>query len=729
MNTISRRQFLRLGAISSLGLLIGIPVPGRALASPGSVLLHPLIRIGTDGSITLYAQNPEIGQGAKTALPMIIADELGVDWNAITVEQADWNRALENQFAGGSLSIRLNYEAMLKAGASAREMLVAAAARRWRTGPEALSVSAGQVVNATTGERLPFKDLATEAAQLPVPANPALKSEADYRLIGKPIADVDLPRIINGTQVYSLDLKLPAMLYAVVVRCPQSDGQPESYDDSAARGVPGVFGFRILRNDRYGGRVILPNCPNFVSGVAVLAQDTWTAMRAAQLLKVKWQAPELRDESSVLMQRFEKVMEREQSEIVREDGRGLETAQTESVRIDATYRLPFLAHATMEPMNCTAAFANGRMELWAPTQNPGMAAEAVSKALGIDQGQITIHVMRCGGGFGRRFYADFVVDAAILARDVGRPVKVVWTREDDLHYDYFRPASLQRVRAGADANGKLVRWYQKVVSHPRGSYLESGGSAADIAEIGDYEFPAGFVPNLRYEYVPVTARIPLGQWRSVEHSSNVFVVSSAIDELAHACGRDPLAFWLSLLGSEQFVQVREDFRFDAERLRRVVMAAARMAGWGAPMPKGRGRGLAASYNQGSWVAEIAEVSVDGDVLKIDRISAAIDCGRLINPSGARKQIEGGIIEGLSAALFGEITVKDGIVAEGNFHEYRLCTMQHVPPIEVEFIDRRDAPRGLGEPPLPPVAPALCNAIFAASGVRIRELPLSRRFSV
>jgi isoquinoline 1-oxidoreductase subunit beta len=726
MSTISRRQFLRLGAISSMGLLIGIPVSRPAHAGSGDAWLHPLIRVRSDGGITLYAQNPEIGQGVKTSLPMIVADELGVDWHAITVEQADWNRALENQFAGGSLSIRLNYEAMLKAGASAREMLVAAAAERWQAEPDALRVSEGHVVNTATGERLPFANLAAAAAQLPVPENPQLKSDSDYRLIGKPLADVDLPRIIDGTQIYSLDLKLPGMLYAVVVRCPQSDGQPESFDDSAAKEVPGVSGFRMIRNDRHGGRVILPNCPNFVSGVAVLAENTWAAMQAARLLEVNWKRPATRDDTSVLMGRFEMALASDRGELVRKDGDPSRIGETEAVRIDATYRLPFLAHMTMEPMNCTAAFSGDRLEVWAPTQEPGMAAEAAARALAIDPGQVTVHVMRSGGGFGRRFYADFVVDAAILARDAGRPVKVVWTREDDLHYDYFRPASLQRVRAGVDGSGKLVRWDHKVVSHPRSVYLEREGSPA---EIGDYEFPAGFVPNLLYEYSPVSARIPLGQWRSVDHSSNVFVVSSVIDELAHAGGRDPLAFWLSLLGSEPFVQVREDFRFDASRLRQVIMAAARAADWGAPMPKGRGKGLAASYNQGSWVAEVAEVTVGGKALKVDRIVAAVDCGRLINPSGARKQVEGAVIEGLGAALFGEVTVRDGIVEQDNFDQYRICRLSDVPPIEVTFIERRDAPRGLGEPPLPPVAPAVCNAIFAASGVRIRELPLKHRFSV
>jgi isoquinoline 1-oxidoreductase beta subunit len=373
-------------------------------------------------------------------------------------------------------------------------------------------------------------------------------------------------------------------------------------------------------------------------------------------------------------------------------------------------------------MNCTARVDGDTAEVWAPTQNPPMAAEAVARVLGIPQENVTIHVMRSGGAFGRRYYADFAMDTVVLAKEFGRPVKVVWSREDDIRHDYFRPANVQRVRASAQV-GRLRQWHQKVVSHPREVYLERDGSPA---EIHNFEFPAGFVPDLLFEYVAVPARIPLGQWRATEHSGNVFVVSSAIDELAHAHGIDPVEFWMTLIGDEQYVQVREDFRFDASRLRNVVGLAADKSDWGAPLAKGRGRGIAASYNQGAWVAEVAEVTVKDENVVVDRIVCAIDCGRVINPQGAHNQVEGGIVEGLSAALHGRITVRDGIVQQGNFHDYPFCRIDEIPEIDVHLVESADAPRGLGEGPLPPVAPAITNAIFAATGKRIRELPIRLR---
>jgi len=708
----SRRDFLQLAAAGGLGLVIGIPRLGSTAESISE--LHPLIRIGSDGTVTLYAQNPEMGQGVKTVLPMLIAEELDVDWTQVRVAQADWDPRLENQFSGGSLSVRLNFTAMRQAGATARAMLLAAAAERLGRSTAELGTEHGWVVHADSGIRLSYAELAEAAAGLPVPDAPDLKSDAQLRLIGRDASDVDMPAMLTGTQTYSLDLRLPGMLYAVIRRCPHGDGQPSAFDASAAREVAGVIGFHILRNIDHGGRITLPNCPNFVSGVAVVATSTWAALQGASKLEVEWQMPEARDDSDELMGRFESALGGD-AEVVRQDG---DPHFTDS-GIDVVYRLPYLAHVPMEPMNCTAEVRGNRATVWAPTQNPPMAAEAAAKVLGIPQENVTVHVMRSGGAFGRRYYADFVTDTVLLAKQFRRPVKVVWPREDDVRHDYFRPANVQRVRAIANG-GRITHWHQKVASHSREIYLERDGSPA---EIGNYEFPAGFVPNLLFDYVSVPARVPLGQWRATEHSGNVFVVSSAIDELAHASGADPVQFWLSLIGKEQFVEVREDFRFDASRLRKVIEVAAEQSGWGTPLAEGCGRGVAASYNQGAWVAEVAEVSVTDGKLRIDRITCAIDCGRVVNPQGASNQVVGGIIEGLSASLYGKITLRDGIVQESNFHDYRFCRIGEIPEIKVHFIDRRDAPRGLGEAPLPPVAPAITNAIFAATGRRIRELPI------
>jgi isoquinoline 1-oxidoreductase beta subunit len=709
---VNRRDFIRLSAVSSLGLVIGIPKIG--LTADAVSELHPLIRIGADGSITLYAQNPEMGQGVKTALPMIIAEELDVGWDTIRVEQSAWDTRLDNQFSGGSLSIRLNYTAMRQAGATARALLLAAASRRLNTSAKSLATQGGYVVDAATGKRLGYGELADAAALLPLPEDPPLKSEDDFTLIGTSVPDVDMRPMLTGSQEYSSDLRLPGMLYAVVRRCPHGDGQPVSFDATAAKTVPGVAAFHMLKNVDHGGRIILPNCPNFVSGVAVLAGNTWAALEGARKLEVEWTMPDQRDDIDELMQKFEYALD-DESTIVRQDGDEVGA----DADIDVVYRLPYLAHVPMEPMNCTASVVRDTAEVWAPTQNPPMAAEAVAKVLGIPQENVTIHVMRSGGAFGRRYYGDFIMDTVLLAKQFGRPVKVVWSREDDVRHDYFRPANVQRVRASV-RDGRVSEWHQKVVSHPREIYLERDGSPA---EIHNFEFPAGFVPNLLFEYGSVPARIPLGQWRATEHSGNVFVVSSAIDELAHARSVDPVAFWLTLIGDEQYVQVREDFRFDASRLRHVVELAAEKADWGTPLPKGKGRGIAASYNQGAWVAEVAEVTVRDNSVSVDRIVCAIDCGRVINPQGARNQVEGGIVEGLSAALHGRITVRDGIVQESNFHDYPFSRMREIPEIDVYLVESTDVPRGLGEGPLPPVAPAITNAIFAATGKRVRELPI------
>ena len=730
MTQITRREVIKLGALSSLGLVIGIPTtanaqrPNRQEPKTTSSL-HPLIHIGIDGNVTLFAQNPEMGQGVKTALPMIIAEELDVDWQKITVKQSDYDPQFENQFSGGSLSVRLNYTAMRQAGASARQMLIRAASDHWQIPASELSTNGGNVFHQKTKRKLGYGDLAQAAAYLPVPEDPPLKAIEDFNIIGQSIRDVDIQKIVSGTQQYSLDLKLPNMLYAAVKRSPYSDGQPISFDNGEASKVKGVKGFELIRNDQYGGRVVLPNSPNFVSGVAALATSTWAAIQAAQQLEVEWEIPATLENSDELIKKFHDALGTEGNEI-RNDGDIKEAAANSSTNIDAVYELPWLAHVAMEPMNCTADASKEHIEILAPTQNPADLAETIATALNIEQEKITVHVIRSGGAFGRRFYSDFAVDATLLSLKTKRPIKVVWTREDDVRHDYFRPASVHRVRAAADSKGNIVSWYHKMANDARDAFLEREGPYAELA---NYEFPAGFIPNLLYEYVHVPTRVPLGQWRAVEHSANVFVVASAIDELAHATNTDPVDLLKQLIGTEQFVQIREDFRFDASRLINVIDKAATEANWGSSLAKKTGRGIAVSYNQGAWVAEIAEVTVKEGKLTIDRITAAIDTGLIINPQAAENQVQGGIIEGISATLMGEITLRDGIVEQSNFHNYPISRIHQIPRIDVHFIKNDSDPRGLGEPPLPPVAPAICNAIFAATGQRIRDLPLKKYLSV
>jgi isoquinoline 1-oxidoreductase beta subunit len=725
MQAISRREFVKLGTMGGAGLVLGISLPVSARPDSEPVELRPLIHIDRDGRVTVFAQNPDMGQGVKTALPLIIAEELDVDWAAISVKQSPWDTRLRNQFSGGSLSIRLNYEAMRQAGASAREMLTLAAARRWRVPASELRTRDASVQHAESGRRLTYGELVDDAAGVPVPEDPALKSPDDFRLIGRDAKDVDIVAMLEGGLDYGFDITLPNMLFAVVRRSPWSDGQPKSFDASEVKKVPGVVDCKILRNDEHGGRIAMPNSPNFVSGVAVLAETTWAAMQGARRLRVDWERPEVLPDSAELIARFRAALDTP-GETVRADGNIESSLDASAKSVDAIYELPFLTHIPMEPMNCTVDASGERVIVWAPTQNPSMLAETLATVMNVEADTIDVNVLRSGGAFGRRYYADFAVDAALLSRMAGRPVKVVWPREDDVRHGYFRPASVQQVRAATDEAGRVTAWHHKVISHPRRPYLGREGLGE---EIGNYEFPAGFVPNLKYEYLAVPDRIPLGQWRAIEHSSNVFVTASVVDELAHSAGKDPVAFLLGLVGDEQFVQVREDFRFDASRLAHVVTEAAKLGNWGKPLPDGRGRGIAASYTQGAWVAEVAEVTLRDRRLSVDRIVAVVDCGLIINPQGAENQVQGGIVDGLSAALMGEITVSYGIVEQSNYHDYPVCRMNHVPEIEVHFVQTADAPRGIGEGALPPVAAAVTNAIFAASGERVRSLPLRRHFAV
>lgn len=741
MSDISRRQFLRLGVIGGAGLLLGVQMPDSAQAATSGVessgaKLHPLVHLSSRGEIILYAQNPELGQGVKTSLPMILAEELDVRLEDVTVRQADWLPGVDLQFSGGSLSIRLNYQAMREAGAAARRMLIQAAANRWSLPLDSLATGAGRVRDASGNHSASYGELAEDAGRLQLPTDAPLKSPDEFRVIGKSHADVDVRGIVTGKTVFGSDLELPGMLHAVFRHSPVSDGQVDSFEDRAALAVPGVRVVHALANEQHGGRIIKANSPNFVSGVAVLADSAWAAFQGAQALQVQWRNPARLDNSAELREQFLAGLEAPAVQ-VRKDGDPFSPFESGDKAFEAIYEVPLLPHAPMEPMNCTARYSQGKVEIWAPTQNPGGLAEVVALALGLDASaareKIQVHVLRSGGAFGRRYYSDFAIEAALLARETGRPVKVLWTREDDMRHGYFRPAGVHRIRASLDQAGRIRAWQHKLSGHSRAAYLEREDPPWDT-ELDQYTFPAGFIPNLLLEHVFIPSRIPLGQWRGISPSANIFVAASAIDELAHRHGEDPVSFLLRLVGEQKSVKITDRFSLDTMRLRAVILKAAEAAGWRGPLAWGdetarHGRGIAACYDQGSWVAEVAEVTVSDGQLKVDRVVAAVDCGRVINPQGAAAQVEGAILDGLSTALMGEITVRDGVVEQDNFHHYRLLRIDQAPAVEVHFIDSENDPRGLGEPPLPPLAPAVCNAVFAATGKRIRSLPLKNSITV
>ncbi|MGH7516447.1 MAG: molybdopterin cofactor-binding domain-containing protein [Gemmatimonadales bacterium] len=709
---VSRRTFLVGAGVSGAALLLSFATgrlrrrAPRGRDGPADGFIPNLwLRIDRDGRVQVTVHKVEMGQGVLTALPMLVAEELGAEWSRVSVQQAECDFRFADQNTSSSSSIIDSWTPLRTAGAMARQMLLAAAAARWDVSLSECDAVEGQVVHAGSGRRLRFGELIEEAARVPPPdpGSVRLKPPGEFRLIGRATRRVDAAEIVTGRRTYGIDVRLPGMLYAAVARSSTIGGSIVSVDDSAARPMPGVR--HIVR---------LPADPptRLPERVAVIAETSWAALQGRRALRLEQRDGPHAALSSAAVRETLLAAERSPGMVVRNDGHVPPLAELPADAVRVRYELPYLAHAPMEPMNGTAQVRGREVEIWAPTQFPQRAVEHVSRVTDFSRDAIRLHVTPMGGGFGRRVYADFVVEAVQIAQAVGVPVKTVWTREDDIANDFFRPATMHHLAATLDRRGYPASWRHHLMG-PSVVKDVSGGAnlAVEANEIGGAVDVPYRIPGVHVEYHLADLPVPLGVWRSVAHSQTIFAVESFIDELAQRTGADPVAYRLALLDSHP-------------RLARVLRRAAELAGWGSPLAAGRGRGVAVSGYERTVVAQVAEVTMRPDgVRRVDRVVCVVDCGQVVNPSGVEAQVEGGIIWGLSAALKSKVTLKDGRIEQSNFHDYQVFRISDAPRIEVDIIPSRDEPGGIGEPPVAGVAPAVANAVFAATGVRLRELPL------
>jgi isoquinoline 1-oxidoreductase beta subunit len=721
---MQRRHFLQLSLSSSGALLLGF-VPQRLWGSSAglnSYAPHGLIRIDRDNTITLMVKSPEIGQGVRTSLPMIVAEELEVEWEKLKFERVSFdNKKYFGQFAGGSTSIKRQYERLRTVGAAARELLIQAAATSWKATLEECFAEKATVIHRPSGRKLSYGALIDIAATLTPPQQPKLKAPQDFSIIGKPIPDIDSQSIVTGAPLYGLDVQVPGMLYAVIAKPPQFGAKVKTYDDLETRKIAGVK--QVVKLEPTEKR------SEQIGGVAVVASSFWAAKKGRDVLKIEWSAGDSPIESSTSIEQTLHELCQQPGKVIRQDGNFEEHYPTAKTQFEAAYDLPFLAHATMEPMNYTAHVQAGKCELWGSTQVPDDIHPYVKNMLKLPDEAVMVHIPRSGGGFGRRLNLDYAVDAVMISQAVNAPVKVIWTREDDLTHDFYRSAGRYVVKAGLDEQGKLLAWKLQAASTSHWAF-EKNSDSPHTTEVFPDEFPAGFVPHYRLEYAHPVSNVPIGFLRAPGHNATAFVIESALDELAHLAKKDPLQFRLDLLGAPSREMPYRDHggNYHSGRLRKVLEMLAEKANYGQTLPRGHFQGLAAHVTFGAYVAQIAEVSLTKTGKpQVHKITAVVDCGRIINPNTARNQIEGGIIDGLSAALYGKITIENGAVQEHNFHQFKLLRIHEAPVLDVHFVASEQSPEGLGEMAYPPVAAAVCNALFAASGRRIRRLPILEQF--
>lgn len=722
---VNRRDFLKKSAASGAALVIGFHLSPIAFADQAQdqeqKTPNPFdawVRITPDNRVTLVLGKSEMGQGVYTSLPMILAEELCVDWEQVHIEQAPTNPKIYDLGTGGSHSVKKSWLPLRQAGAAAREMLITAASQYWNVNRDTCKAKNGGVLHGARNEFLTYGQLVEAASKLPVPNlnTVPLKNSDDFTIVGHDRKRFEARAKSTGAAKFGIDSRVPGMLYAVVARCPVFGGKPAKFDATKAKAMPGVRDVFVI--DAVGTGAFT------AGGVAVVGETSWAAMQGRRALGIMWDEGANATESTETLHKQFLENATKPGYVVRNDGNadGALTAATK--KVEATYEFPFAAHACMEPMNCTVYIGPDRAEAWVPSQGPQWAQDVISKVSGLSPDKVNVHTTLMGGGFGRRYQGDFVMEAAQVAKVVGKPVMVLWTREDDMQHDFYRPASYHKLWGVVDAQGEIAAWkhFQTSTSiaamwHPK--------EKPDQTEFATAAFIPYGAPNYRVEYTPANSGVPRAWWRSVEHSSSGFVVESFVDELATAAGKDPLEFRLQMIGGDRKIpDITEPVAkpLDTARLKGVLRLAAEKAGWGQPLPKGFGRGIAGYYSFETYTAAVAEVSVKAGEVKIHRLVYAVDCGRPVNPDGVRAQVEGAAIYGLSA-MKSAITIDRGRVAQANFNDYEMPRMPDAPKTEVHLVMSKDEPTGIGEPGLPVVAPAICNAIFNATGKRLRRLPI------